>query len=62
MADCEDVTSKIGNLVGICPVCDTIMNRRISLAKIDLVRGNLEITFVKKRLKNEQVLLIALEK
>ena len=46
MADCQRVTDKIGNLVGICPVCDTLMNRRISLLKISEVRGNLEIRFV----------------
>ena len=46
MADCKSVTDKIGNLVGICPVCDTLMNRRISLLKIGEVRGNLEISFV----------------
>lgn len=46
MADCQRVTDTIGNLVGICPVCHTIMNRRISLANINQVRGNLEISFV----------------
>ncbi len=44
MADCVEVTDAIGNLRGICPRCDLLIHRRVSLAKIDQVKGNLEIT------------------
>jgi len=45
MADYDPITNKIGNLVGICPDCDAIMNRHVSLAKIEQVRGKIDITF-----------------
>jgi len=45
MADYDPITNKIGNLVGICPDCDSIMNRHVSLAKIEQVRGKIDITF-----------------
>jgi hypothetical protein len=40
-------TSGSGNLCGICPDCDRIIYRRVNLAKIDAVRGDLEITFTR---------------
>ena len=45
MADYTPVTEKFGNLTGICPDCENMMNRRVSLARIDQVRGKMEITF-----------------
>ncbi len=45
MADYSPVTGKFGNLKAICSDCDSIMNRRVSLAKIWLVRGQIDITF-----------------
>jgi hypothetical protein len=36
---------KFGTLKAICPDCDCIINRRVSLAKIWQVCGNLDITF-----------------
>lgn len=44
MADCRIITEKIGNLEAICPDCDKIMNRRVSLSKLEQVRGKLHIT------------------
>lgn len=44
MADYRIVTEKIGNLEAICPDCDKIMNRRVSLAKLVQVRGKIDIT------------------
>ncbi len=35
MVDCTSVTEKIGNLKAICPDCDSIMNQRVSLARIE---------------------------
>jgi hypothetical protein len=45
MADCWPVTDKIGHLQAICPVCECIMNRRFSMAKLAEIRGKLDITF-----------------
>jgi|SRR5271168_1257677 len=36
MADCLTVTDKIGHLQAICPICYSVMNLRISLARLDL--------------------------
>ena len=45
MAEYEPVTEKFGNLVAICPDCGAIMNRRVSLARIDQMRGVMDISF-----------------
>ena len=45
MAEYLPVTEKFGNLIAICPDCDAIMNRRVSLAKIEQVCGKMDITF-----------------
>ena len=44
MADYRIITEKIGNLEAICPVCDKIMNRRVSLSRLEQIRGNLDFT------------------
>ena len=44
MADYRIITEKIGNLEAICPDCDKIMNRRVSLSKLDQVCGEITIT------------------
>lgn len=43
-AEYQQKTATLGNLVGICPDCYTIMNRRVSLAKLEQVRGQMDIT------------------
>lgn len=45
MADYEPVTDKFGNLKAICPDCNFIINRRVSLAKLEQVRGEMDICF-----------------
>lgn len=45
MAEYLPVTEKFGNLTAICPDCDSIMNRRVSIAKLGQVRGKMDITF-----------------
>ena len=45
MVECEPKTEKIGNLIAICPTCEAMMNRRVSLAKIAQFVGVLDITF-----------------
>ena len=44
MADYLPDTATLGNLIGICSVCDAMMYRRTSLARIEQVRGKLVIT------------------
>jgi hypothetical protein len=45
MADCTPTSPSSGNLCGICPDCHRLIYRRVNLAKVDGVRGDLEITF-----------------
>ena len=33
------MTETLGNLIAICPDCDSMMNRRVSLAKLEQIRG-----------------------
>jgi len=47
-AEYSPVTEKFGNLIAICPDCDSIINRRVSLARIGEVCGNIDITFPKE--------------
>lgn len=44
-ADYQAITDKTGNLMAICPDCDCVMNRRVSLAKVGRVQGRIDITF-----------------
>jgi len=45
LADYVPVTAKFGNLAGICPECNSMMYRRVSLARIRGDFGNLFISF-----------------
>lgn len=45
MVDYEPKTETLGNLYGICQDCGSGMNRRVSLEKIEQVRGEMDITF-----------------
>ena len=49
MTECTATGSLDGNLCGICPDCHRLIYRRVNLAKIDAVRGELEITFTQPR-------------
>jgi hypothetical protein len=44
MADCRIITETIGNLEAICPDCDNIMNRRVSLSTLEQISGKLSIS------------------
>lgn len=44
-AEYKPVTEKVGNLTAICPDCDTIMNQRVSLAKIGQICRKIEVSF-----------------
>ena len=45
MAEYLPVTEKFGNLTAICPDCECMMNRRVSMAKLGVVQGKMSITF-----------------
>jgi hypothetical protein len=45
MAECIPFGPVAGSLCGICPDCDRLIYRRVNLAKIGAVRGELDITF-----------------
>ena len=45
MADCLPLTPAVGHLTAICPDCFCMMNQRISMAKLELLRTKLAITF-----------------
>jgi hypothetical protein len=45
MADYQPVTEKLGNLEAICPGCGCMMYRRVSVAKLDQIRGKVEVRF-----------------
>lgn len=44
MAEYLPITEKLGNLIGICPDCGLIMNRRVNLTRLGEIRGQLDIT------------------
>ena len=45
MADYIPITATSGNLRGICPDCEILIHRRVSLAKLDVVCADLEVDF-----------------
>jgi len=45
MLDCQHLTEKIGNLTGICPDCNSLMHRCVSLANIREFTEKADITF-----------------
>ncbi len=54
MVDFQPLTATLGNLMAMCPVCETLMNRRVSLAKLARMRGILEITTPKALLRIDE--------
>ena len=45
MADYMPVTATTGNLRALCQDCGTLMHRRVTRAKLDIIGANLEIAF-----------------
>jgi hypothetical protein len=45
MADYQPITGSLGNLIGICPDCELMIYRRVNLAKLEQVRGKMNVTF-----------------
>jgi hypothetical protein len=46
MAEYQAITATLGNLIGICPDCESMIFRRANLAKLAQIRGKLDITIV----------------
>ena len=44
MADYQPMTVTLGNLIGICPCCDSLIYRRVNPAKLGQIRGSLAVT------------------
>lgn len=44
MVDYEPSNELLGCLIGICPVCNSIINKFSSIAKLELIKDKLEIT------------------
>jgi hypothetical protein len=51
MADYVARSATSGDLVGICPVCEKMIYRRINFTKLDAVSGQIEVTITKAGLR-----------
>ena len=49
IADYIPLTPSSGNLRRICPECESLIHRRVALARLDTVRGELEVAFPQGR-------------
>jgi hypothetical protein len=49
MADYLPDTELSGNLVGLCPACNCVMNRRISAPQLAEIRSKMDISFPQAR-------------
>ena len=45
VAECRPLTVSVGRLTAICPDCFSMLNQCVSLAKLELLRTGLDITF-----------------
>ena len=57
MAEYQPRTESLGNLFGICPDCGSGMNRNVNPAKLEQIRGQMEITLpqgVRRLVDSEQ--------
>ena len=46
MADYEPQTATLGNLIGLCPDCDSLIYRRVNVTRLDELRSILSITIL----------------
>jgi hypothetical protein len=44
MVDYSPVTAVSGNLIGICPSCETVMYRRVNVVKLSPIQAILDVT------------------
>ena len=54
MMDYEPVTATLGNLVAIRSGYETMMCRRVNLAKLELVRGEMDVTMPQALLRIDE--------
>jgi len=47
MVDYEPINDRSGRLIGICPTCDGIINKYVSIANLDQSKGKLDIILPK---------------
>ena len=45
MADYVPITTMVGDLIAICPQCSCMMRRRVNVAKLEQVRGKIDVLF-----------------
>jgi hypothetical protein len=43
MVEYKAIGLTLGNLLGICPDCEALMNRRVSVGGLDIAKGNLHV-------------------
>lgn len=43
MADYKPLTATSGNLIGLCPQCESMIFRRVNFAKLNDVKGDLDV-------------------
>ena len=53
MAEYQALSESGGTLVGICPSCEIMIYRRVSLARLEQVRGTLEILMPERRARGD---------
>ena len=44
VADYQALTAGMGNLIAICSTCEALMYRRVNLARLDEIRGEVAVT------------------
>lgn len=49
MADYQPLTANSGNLIGLCPQCNGMIYRRVSLARLAEAAGNLDVQIMPAR-------------
>jgi len=49
MVDYESMSATTGQLKGLCPTCEHIINKYISLASLEQIKSKLEITYKTKQ-------------
>ena len=47
MAEYQAVTATVGNLIGFCPTCETLMFRRVNVEQLAQIRGRLDVAVPK---------------
>ncbi len=44
MAEFKAINEQIGRLIGLCPTCDSVMNKFVSQSKLPEIQAKLEVT------------------